>query len=189
MLIDLSPHSIIQYLFVGAILCLPEVYLVGADCFAGTGQCLLYEMLSCDISNQIPSGSLKRDRASVSGATLSLDEKGIQTLICNCCQNVIRVGSEEEEIRNIKARTEEEENVKAQTLSVVIVIVHFAPKFLDVLTYFWPLLVSTTLFLIAVVVFGRSSQQSLGSPGEKAGEEIIDYVASQPESDQGHKDE
>ncbi|GKE31243.1 hypothetical protein Tco_1450565, partial [Tanacetum coccineum] len=66
---------------------------------------------------QIPSGSLKRDRASVSGATLSLDEKGIQTLICNCCQNVIRVGSEEEEIRNIKARTEEEENVKAQTLS------------------------------------------------------------------------
>nr|GEV08293.1 hypothetical protein [Tanacetum cinerariifolium] len=65
----------------------------------------------------IPSGSLKRDRASVSGATLSLDEKAIQTLICNCCQNVIRVSSEEEEIRNIKARTEEEENVKAQTLS------------------------------------------------------------------------
>ncbi|PWA97362.1 hypothetical protein CTI12_AA025650 [Artemisia annua] len=72
---------------------------------------------------------------------------------------------------------------------IIVVIIYFAPKLLDVLTYFWPLLVSTTLFLIAVVVFSRGSQPSLGSLGEKAGEGIIDYVATQPESDQGHKDE
>ena len=72
---------------------------------------------------------------------------------------------------------------------IIVVIVHFAPKFLDVLTYFRPLLVSTTLFIIAVVVFSRSFQPSLGSLGEKTREGIIDYVASQPESYQGHKDE
>ncbi|GJS83356.1 BTB/POZ/MATH-domains containing protein [Tanacetum coccineum] len=41
---------------------------------------------------------LKRDNG-----TLSVDENGTKTLIWNCCQNVIRVGGEEEEIQNVKA--------------------------------------------------------------------------------------
>ncbi|GJW06589.1 hypothetical protein Tco_1569012, partial [Tanacetum coccineum] len=45
-------------------------------------------------------GRLKRDIA-----TISVDESGPKTLICNCCQNVICVGGEEEEIQNVKART------------------------------------------------------------------------------------
>lgn len=60
-------------------------------------------------------------------------------------------------------------------------VIYLAPSFLDILKYFWPLLVSTALFLVAVVVFGRISPPPPESSGEKAGEGILDYVAGQPE--------
>lgn len=60
-------------------------------------------------------------------------------------------------------------------------LIYLAPSFLDILKYFWPLLVSTALFLVAVVVFGRISPPPPESSGEKTGEGILDYVAGQPE--------
>ncbi|KAI3504379.1 hypothetical protein L1887_25815 [Cichorium endivia] len=72
---------------------------------------------------------------------------------------------------------------------IFLFLLYFAPKFLDVLTYFWPLLLSTALFFITVVVFGRTTQPSLEFSGEKAGEEILDYVAGHPETDESCKAE
>ncbi|KAL4566904.1 hypothetical protein LXL04_031030 [Taraxacum kok-saghyz] len=72
---------------------------------------------------------------------------------------------------------------------IVLFLLYYAPKFLDVLTYFWPLLLSTALFLIAVVFFGSTSPPSFDFSGEKAGEGILDYVAGQPEHDESCKAE
>jgi hypothetical protein len=33
----------------------------------------------------------------------------------------------------------------------------FIPRFLTILAYFWPLFLSTDLFLFSVIVFGRTS--------------------------------
>ncbi|KAL0320878.1 UNVERIFIED_CONTAM: hypothetical protein Sradi_5349300 [Sesamum radiatum] len=62
---------------------------------------------------------------------------------------------------------------------LIISICYLAPRFLDVLKYFWPLLVSTALFLVAVVVFDRISPPSVESPGEKAGEGLLEFVAGE----------
>ncbi|KAI3769197.1 hypothetical protein L6452_00297 [Arctium lappa] len=68
------------------------------------------------------------------------------------------------------------------TLVVFIVsLLYVAPRFLNILAYFWPLLLSTALFLLAVVVFGLTSPPSAQVSGEKAGEGILDYVAGRPE--------
>ncbi|KAI3456821.1 hypothetical protein Pfo_013484 [Paulownia fortunei] len=68
------------------------------------------------------------------------------------------------------------------TLSLLIFCrCYLAPSFLDILKYFWPLLVSTAFFLVAIVVFGRISPPAAESPGEKAGEGLLDYVAGQHE--------
>lgn len=64
---------------------------------------------------------------------------------------------------------------------LILSICYLAPRFLDILNYFWPLLVSTALFLVAVVVFGRISPPPAESSGEKAGEGLLEYVASEPE--------
>ncbi|KMT12939.1 hypothetical protein BVRB_4g090230 [Beta vulgaris subsp. vulgaris] len=60
-------------------------------------------------------------------------------------------------------------------------IIRVAPRFLDLLVYFWPLLASTALFLAVVVVFSRVSPPATDGPGEKAAEGLLDYVAGQPE--------
>ncbi|KAG9159837.1 hypothetical protein Leryth_007845 [Lithospermum erythrorhizon] len=66
--------------------------------------------------------------------------------------------------------------------SVIIVFgVYVAPSFLEIIKYFWPLLVSTALFLFAVVVFGKISPPQVEVSGEKAGEGILEYVAAPPE--------
>ncbi|CAK9159136.1 unnamed protein product [Ilex paraguariensis] len=44
---------------------------------------------------------------------------------------------------------------------------------------FWPLLVSTTLFLVAIVVSGQISSPTIEVSSEKVGERILDYVAGQ----------
>ncbi|OMP04257.1 hypothetical protein COLO4_09818 [Corchorus olitorius] len=65
------------------------------------------------------------------------------------------------------------------TLSSLII---FAPSFLTILTYFWPLFLSTALFLVAVVFFGKTSAHpGSDSSADKAGEGLLHYVAGQPE--------
>ncbi|KAL0328559.1 UNVERIFIED_CONTAM: hypothetical protein Scaly_2288500 [Sesamum calycinum] len=63
---------------------------------------------------------------------------------------------------------------------LIITVCYLAPRFLYILKYFWPLLVSTALFLVAVVVFDRISPLSVESPGEKAGEGLLEFVAGEP---------
>ncbi|XP_022855638.1 uncharacterized protein LOC111376865 [Olea europaea var. sylvestris] len=63
----------------------------------------------------------------------------------------------------------------------ILFILYIAPRFLDVIKYFWPLLVSTALFLVAVLVFGRISPPPASTSDEKAGEGLLDYVAGQPD--------
>lgn len=70
----------------------------------------------------------------------------------------------------------------AATLAFIIVsLLYVAPRFLNILAYFWPLFLSTALFLVAVVVFSLTSPPSAQVSGEKAGEGILDYVAGRPE--------
>lgn len=57
-----------------------------------------------------------------------------------------------------------------------ISLIYLAPSFIDIVKYFWPLFMSTAMFLVAVVVFGRISPLP-DSPGEKAGEGLLDFVA------------
>ncbi|KAF8031708.1 hypothetical protein BT93_D0814 [Corymbia citriodora subsp. variegata] len=59
-------------------------------------------------------------------------------------------------------------------------LVYAAPRFVTVLAYFWPLLLSTALFLVAVVVFAKTSPPA---SADASGEHILDYVAGQPEQD------
>ncbi|GLT56957.1 hypothetical protein SLA2020_299690 [Shorea laevis] len=57
-----------------------------------------------------------------------------------------------------------------------------SPSFLSILTYFWPLLLSTVVFLFAGVFFGKtSSLPGSDSASEMAGEGLLNYVAGQPE--------
>lgn len=64
---------------------------------------------------------------------------------------------------------------------IILYLIYISPSFLNILSYFGPLLVSTALFLVAVVVFGLTSPPSAQTSGEKAGDGILDYVAGQPE--------
>ncbi|KAF5727912.1 hypothetical protein HS088_TW21G00051 [Tripterygium wilfordii] len=67
------------------------------------------------------------------------------------------------------------------TLSVSALI-YFAPNFLTILAYFWPLFLSTALFLGAVIFLGKTnSLPATDFSGDKAGEGLLDYVAGQPE--------
>ncbi|KAL3637523.1 hypothetical protein CASFOL_018691 [Castilleja foliolosa] len=59
----------------------------------------------------------------------------------------------------------------------IIFICYLAPRFIDILKYFWPLLVSTALFLVAVVVFDRISP--LSDSDDNSGEGLLDYVAGE----------
>ncbi|PHT43994.1 hypothetical protein CQW23_18019 [Capsicum baccatum] len=65
----------------------------------------------------------------------------------------------------------------------IIVFINLAPRFLDVVKYFWPLLLSTALFLVAVVVFGWISPPVNEVYSEKTGEGILDFVAGQTDED------
>ncbi|CAL5411794.1 unnamed protein product [Camellia sinensis] len=56
-----------------------------------------------------------------------------------------------------------------------------APRFITILSYFWPLLLSTTVFLVAMVVFGQISSTFTESYDDKAGEGLLDYVTGRPE--------
>ncbi|CAN4103920.1 unnamed protein product [Withania somnifera] len=60
-------------------------------------------------------------------------------------------------------------------------VIYLAPRFLDVVKYFWPLLLSTALFLVAIVLFGWISPPVTEVSCEKTGEGILDYVAGPSE--------
>ncbi|XP_052206563.1 uncharacterized protein LOC127810959 [Diospyros lotus] len=60
-------------------------------------------------------------------------------------------------------------------------LIYVAPRFLDVLAYFWPLLLSTALFLVAVIVFNKATPLATEAPCEMAGEVLLDFVACPPE--------
>ncbi|KAJ9153927.1 hypothetical protein P3X46_027314 [Hevea brasiliensis] len=63
----------------------------------------------------------------------------------------------------------------------LVTLIFLAPSFVTILAYFWPLFLSTALFLVAVVFFGKTSLPGTESSGDKAGEGLLDYVAGQPE--------
>ena len=63
---------------------------------------------------------------------------------------------------------------------ILALLFQVAPRFLTVLAYFWPLLVSTAVLLIVMVAFGQISPPSTEIQGEKTGEGLLDYVAGRP---------
>ncbi|XP_062078834.1 probable pectinesterase 15 [Humulus lupulus] len=67
---------------------------------------------------------------------------------------------------------------------VITTLILVAPKFLTILAYFWPLLLSTALFLIAVLVFAKTSLPPAAA--DKTGEGLLDYVAGQPDLHHHH---
>nr|XP_027192124.1 uncharacterized protein LOC113787556 [Cicer arietinum] len=56
-----------------------------------------------------------------------------------------------------------------------------APRIMTILTYFWPLFASTTMFFVAIIAFGGVSKFSAEDRDEKAGQGLLDYVAGMPE--------
>ncbi|KAI4306209.1 hypothetical protein L6164_029504 [Bauhinia variegata] len=61
-------------------------------------------------------------------------------------------------------------------------IVLLAPRLLTVLAYFWPLFVSTALFLAIVLVFAKTSPLPAADASHlKPVEELLDYVAGEPD--------
>ncbi|KAG6577526.1 hypothetical protein SDJN02_23224, partial [Cucurbita argyrosperma subsp. argyrosperma] len=68
--------------------------------------------------------------------------------------------------------------VAALILSLILFsLLLLAPKFLSLLAFFWPLLLSTALFLLAVLLFTNTS---LPLP-DKAAEGLLNYVAGHPD--------
>ncbi|KAL6999128.1 hypothetical protein U1Q18_000290 [Sarracenia purpurea var. burkii] len=65
---------------------------------------------------------------------------------------------------------------------VIFSLAYLSPGVVEVFVYFWPLFVSTALFLIAVVLFAHTSPSATEAPCEKAGEGLLDFIAAQPEA-------
>lgn len=65
---------------------------------------------------------------------------------------------------------------------LVSTLILVAPRFLTILAYFWPLFLSTALFLVAVLVFGKTSIPATEDNGDKPpGEGLLHFVAGQPD--------
>lgn len=60
-------------------------------------------------------------------------------------------------------------------------VLYAAPRIMTILTYFWPLFASTTMFFVAIIAFGGVSKFSAEDRDEKAGQGLLDYVAGMPE--------
>ncbi|XP_062088499.1 uncharacterized protein LOC133795064 [Humulus lupulus] len=77
----------------------------------------------------------------------------------------------------------------AISVSVAIsLVLYAAPRLTTLVAYFWPLFASTTLFVVAIIAFTGVSQLAVEAHrgDNKAGEDIVDYVAGQQEHD--HED-
>ncbi|KAJ6992018.1 hypothetical protein NC653_015388 [Populus alba x Populus x berolinensis] len=61
--------------------------------------------------------------------------------------------------------------------AVLSLLLYAAPRLITILAYFWPLLASTAVFLMLILVFGGTfTHMATDSHGEKAGEGLLDYV-------------
>ncbi|ESR63156.1 hypothetical protein CICLE_v10017306mg [Citrus x clementina] len=66
----------------------------------------------------------------------------------------------------------------AMVVSLILGLLSYGtPRMLTILAYFWPLLASTTVFLLLIIAFGGLSQLANEAHGERAGEGLLDYVA------------
>ncbi|CAI0378813.1 unnamed protein product [Linum tenue] len=73
--------------------------------------------------------------------------------------------------------------ISASVLSLLAAsLIYLAPRLLAILAYFWPLYLSTGLFLVAIVFFGKTSPLAADPDpcGDKAAKGLLDYVACQP---------
>ncbi|CDP04517.1 unnamed protein product [Coffea canephora] len=61
---------------------------------------------------------------------------------------------------------------------IIAIFVIMAPHFLSIFSYFWPLLLSTSILLGTIIVFGQSAPEFYGNGN---GEGFLDYVAGRPE--------
>ena len=52
-----------------------------------------------------------------------------------------------------------------------------SPRFMTILSYFWPLFLSTTVLLVAMLVIGRTFPSAAEFYGEEEGEGLLDFVA------------
>ncbi|ESR65819.1 hypothetical protein WN944_002250 [Citrus x changshan-huyou] len=67
--------------------------------------------------------------------------------------------------------------ILALVLSIVLIsVIVLAPSFLTILAYFWPLFLSTALFLVTVLFFGKTSAPASADSSPSA-EGLLDYVA------------
>ncbi|XXG63378.1 hypothetical protein AAC387_Pa05g1585 [Persea americana] len=70
--------------------------------------------------------------------------------------------------------------IVATLFSVFLVfLINYAPSLVTVVSYFWPLFLSTGVFLFSVVFFGRISPSESDTCGGRTGEELMHYVAGQ----------
>lgn len=63
------------------------------------------------------------------------------------------------------------------------IFVTMAPDAVIILYYFWPLFLSTTLLLVAMAVFNKSTTDS---NGDGYGQGLLDFVAGRPEMLEGY---
>ncbi|PSS24762.1 P53 apoptosis effector related to PMP-22 like [Actinidia chinensis var. chinensis] len=86
---------------------------------------------------------------------------------------------------DIPAKLSQYKNHFVIPILVVCLILAFfsflAPQFITILSYFWPLFLSTTVFLVAMMIFGQISSHPAEPYGDKAGEGLMDYVSARPE--------
>ncbi|EHA8591225.1 hypothetical protein COCNU_scaffold037651G000010 [Cocos nucifera] len=69
----------------------------------------------------------------------------------------------------------------AALAAAVFLLLSVGPSFTTVVSFFWPLLLSTGFLLAAVAVLLRISPPPEATAGERTGEELIHYVAGRPE--------
>ncbi|XP_065864763.1 uncharacterized protein [Euphorbia lathyris] len=67
--------------------------------------------------------------------------------------------------------------------AIGVSLIYLAPRFVTILAYFWPLFVSTALFLGAVVLFGKTSIPADEISALNAGEDLLDYVVAAGQND------
>ncbi|KAL3625009.1 hypothetical protein CASFOL_031677 [Castilleja foliolosa] len=72
----------------------------------------------------------------------------------------------------------------AAAIALFLSLIFFStvmPNLSSIILYFWPLFLSTTLVLVAIIVFGQLSPISLDLSGYTEGEAMFDYVAGRPD--------
>ena len=79
----------------------------------------------------------------------------------------------------------------AISVSVVIsLVLYAAPRLTTIVTYFGPLFASTTLFVLAIIAFTGISQLAVEvHGGNKASEDLVDFVAGGAQPEHNHNDE